>query len=92
MADLDRAIELNPGEARAYNDKGICLAKRGDVEGALSEVERAIEASPTEPGFHRNRAVLLDRLERPDEAAGARRRAEELQAGAEPASAAPDPG
>ena len=36
-ADFDRAIQLNPNDARAYNDRGMDRSKLGDNRGAIAD-------------------------------------------------------
>ena len=42
LGDFDRAIELNPWHADAYNNRGIVYYELGEYEKALAEYDRAI--------------------------------------------------
>ncbi len=53
---------------------------RGDYEGAIEWTREAITLAPGYPTYHEYLARCLDRAGRPEEAAAARRRAEELWA------------
>jgi tetratricopeptide (TPR) repeat protein len=46
IANYSRAIEFNPEEAAAYNDRGIAKSQNGDITGAISDCTRAIELNP----------------------------------------------
>ena len=43
MADLDRAIELNPGFAAAYWSRGLAYKKQGDHAQAEADFAKAKE-------------------------------------------------
>jgi adenylate cyclase len=49
MAEMRRAIELNPSFAAAYATLGHLLAYSGRPEEAIPSVEKAIRFSPTDP-------------------------------------------
>ena len=46
IIDLNKAIEINPRYAEAYNDRGV--AKRGlkDYDSAIADFDKAIEINP----------------------------------------------
>jgi tetratricopeptide (TPR) repeat protein len=47
VADYNRAVELNPGYAKAYNNRAIVRASAlKDMQGALRDFDRAIEIDP----------------------------------------------
>jgi tetratricopeptide (TPR) repeat protein len=57
LADMDRAIELDPDTAWYYTQKGITLRDNfEDIEGALFNFETAIELDPQEPTSFDERA------------------------------------
>ncbi|MBI5933991.1 MAG: tetratricopeptide repeat protein [Chloroflexi bacterium] len=62
-------------------------APDGDLEGALSECEAALELSPNSAEAHNLRGLILDLLERPDEAIQAYREAVRLDPNFEDARA-----
>ncbi len=41
-----KAIELNPGDFGAYNNRGIAYQKRGDTELSIRDFSKAIELNP----------------------------------------------
>jgi len=43
VADYDRAIELEPGQAEAYHDRGTLHERLGDYQRALNDYDRAVE-------------------------------------------------
>ena len=43
MADLNKAIELQPGEAEFYNIRGLENNSAGSVDAALADLSKAIE-------------------------------------------------
>jgi tetratricopeptide (TPR) repeat protein len=59
LADLNRAIELDSGLApiyanrgqlvKAYANRGASYLRKGDVDGALADFDRAIELQPQAP-------------------------------------------
>ncbi|HET9950803.1 MAG TPA: tetratricopeptide repeat protein [Candidatus Eisenbacteria bacterium] len=68
VADFDRAINLNPGVARAWNFKGMALAQMNQIDSAAVCFERALTINPTFASALSNRGGV--KLSRGD-AAGA---------------------
>jgi tetratricopeptide (TPR) repeat protein len=65
IADLTKAIELNPKQARAYAERGWARRQRGDYDGAIADYNRAIELAPrVSSAYYDNRG--LARLEKGD--------------------------
>jgi O-antigen ligase len=56
--DLTRALELRPGWADAWAERGWVRLLRGDVTGARADVERAVELDPTQVGLTLTRAEV----------------------------------
>ena len=46
MADLDKAIELDPTDAMFWNNRSYTHLKIGEVDAAMADVNRAIELDP----------------------------------------------
>ena len=67
LASYDRAIELKPDLAEAHDNRGGVLSGLGRLNEALQSHERAL-ALWANPKFHNNRAILLERMDRPEEA------------------------
>ena len=47
IADYDKAIKLNPKDAKAYNNRGGTKNMLGDYKGAIADWEKAIELNPS---------------------------------------------
>jgi len=47
IANFDKAIEINPRYAEAYNNRGIAYTKKGQYDKAISDYNKAIELDPT---------------------------------------------
>ncbi len=66
LKDFDRAIELDPENADAYQRRGFLRRKLvgfdGDLAGVIDDYERSIELDPSDPKVHANLGLLL-RLE-----------------------------
>lgn len=52
---LDRAIELDPDNALAYNRRGLAYSRMGEDIRALDDFEKAVKLDPTVAIFHYNR-------------------------------------
>ncbi len=50
--DCDRALEINPGFARAWHNRGLIDLQIGDVAAAVEDLGRAIEAHPDYASAH----------------------------------------
>jgi Tfp pilus assembly protein PilF len=61
IADLDRAIRLDPNDAEAYNFRGNVWDDMGDADHALADYEQAIRIAPNNPGTFRDRGILWQR-------------------------------
>lgn len=56
IADLTRAIELNPDYAEAYSCRGVSYNATGEHDLAIADFNRAIELNPADAGAYRDRA------------------------------------
>ena len=56
--DLDRAIEIDPGYARAYHLRGLVRESQGQDDGALADFSKAIELKPDYGAAYHSRAAL----------------------------------
>jgi tetratricopeptide (TPR) repeat protein len=65
LADLDRAIQLNPNLASAYNNRGALKANQlQDIQGGLDDYNRAIQLDPNLTSAYNNRGALkADKLQ-----------------------------
>ena len=68
LASTERAIELKPEYAEAWNNRGSALCGLGHFEEALASTERAIELKPEYAEAWNNRGSALCGLERFEEA------------------------
>lgn len=50
-ADFDRALALRPRQPEAYLNKGISRYQRGDSQGAIALINRAIELQTSRPAL-----------------------------------------
>jgi tetratricopeptide (TPR) repeat protein len=55
----DRAVEVNPGYGRAFNERGSLRLANGDPRGALEDFTKAIEVFPNDPAGYLSRGQLL---------------------------------
>jgi tetratricopeptide (TPR) repeat protein len=60
LADLNKAIQLNPNLADAYNKRGFLKDKLQDVQGALTDYNQAIQLDPNYAIAYNNRASLKE--------------------------------
>jgi tetratricopeptide (TPR) repeat protein len=49
IADYDKAIQLNPADANAFNNRGVVYAARGDYSSAVADLTQAIQLEPDNP-------------------------------------------
>jgi tetratricopeptide (TPR) repeat protein len=68
IADLDRAIALNPRLATAYGDRGIAHRKNGDYELAIADYREAIRLWPEWHDWYIHRGLVFSMLGRYDDA------------------------
>ena len=54
IQDLDRAIELDPDNALAYNRRGLAYSRLGEHERATKDFDRAVKLDPTDALAHYN--------------------------------------
>jgi tetratricopeptide (TPR) repeat protein len=65
IADLSKAIEVDPKQARAYAERGWARRQMGDYDGAIADYNRAIELAPqVSSAYYDNRG--LARLKKGD--------------------------
>ena len=61
--DYSRAIELDPNDADAYNNRANVKGKLGQHEEAIKDFNKAIELEPGNTGLHHNQALEYGRIE-----------------------------
>ncbi|MDG2482317.1 MAG: hypothetical protein P8Q36_15830 [Alphaproteobacteria bacterium] len=72
---LDRFSEQHPNKPEIIRSRAEVLLGTGDVEGALAAQQQARQLNPRDPTGHLQEGVLLERLNRRDEARAAAERA-----------------
>ena len=78
---VEKAIEIEPeAEPRLYSQYSAYLQLTGRTDEALKQIDRAIELAPDVPDYKKEKAILLAKIKRIDEA---RKLFDEATAGAE---------
>ena len=62
IEDFDRAIEINPKDANAYQNLGVTYAKLGNHRQAIEDFDRAIEINPEYAEAYYNRGFIYGKL------------------------------
>ncbi len=57
-SDVERAIELSPSDAAAWNVRAYIRHRRGDAEGAVADYTRSLELEPRNVNALRQRAAI----------------------------------
>jgi TolB-like protein/DNA-binding winged helix-turn-helix (wHTH) protein/Tfp pilus assembly protein PilF len=83
-----RAIDLDPGNARAHNWYGVFLEETGRIEEALTENQRALQLDPTARGINAALAINLAVAGRYDEALEQAKASAEMDENSAPAHCA----
>lgn len=78
LADLESAIELKPGDAGSYLDKGIIFARKEQFEDAVGQYSKAIELNPNYALAYFNRGSAKEKLGKQDEALADYQKSSEL--------------
>ncbi len=68
LAAVERALLLEPDNARLHNQRGVALAQAGDERAALAAYDRAVELAPDLALVRTNRASTYLLLRRTDDA------------------------
>ena len=61
IADLNKAIELDPNDAKAYYNRGLSKGNLKDYYGAISDFNKSIELDPRSIAYY-NRGWLKHKL------------------------------
>lgn len=64
LADINKALEISPKQARFYDARGKALASMNDFVAAISDFDTAIGLDSTKPQFFINRGVAQELLGR----------------------------
>ncbi|WP_164516315.1 tetratricopeptide repeat protein [Minwuia thermotolerans] len=81
IIDLDRALELRPGDYDALVNRGLAKRKAGRLHEAVADYDLAIEAEPGRMDAYNNRGTVFLRQERYDRAIADFQKALDLQPG-----------
>ncbi len=68
IKDFDRAIRLNSGDARYYNNRGFALNGKHEYERAIEDFDKAIKLDSGKAMYYNNRGVAHLRLKDYDRA------------------------
>lgn len=68
MSDLDKALELKPGDAGSYLDKGTIFTRKENYEAALEQYSKAIELNPNYALALYNRGIVKEKVGKTQEA------------------------
>jgi tetratricopeptide (TPR) repeat protein len=68
LRDIEKAIRLQPDDARVWYNKGVVLAELGRYMEALNANEKALHLKPNDFEALHNKGAVLERLERYGEA------------------------
>jgi Flp pilus assembly protein TadD len=78
---FERAVELDPSLALAWNGLSMALRQKGDLDAAIEAALRLVELEPDDPLSHTNLSILYQSAGRIPEAEDAKARAARLEAG-----------
>ncbi|PYL10234.1 MAG: hypothetical protein DME33_01365 [Verrucomicrobia bacterium] len=57
IADVNRALQLNPRNAKAYDDRGLAKLSSGDLDSALADFNHALQSDPKLAPAYESRGV-----------------------------------
>jgi hypothetical protein len=63
IADYNKAIKLNPNDAKAYNNRGVAKGRLQDYRGAIADFTKAIELNPNLVEAYNNRGIAKGELQ-----------------------------
>jgi Flp pilus assembly protein TadD len=78
IAEWKRALELDPGDARAHTNLGVALFRAGKPDEAIDHYQQALAANPDYAEAHNDLGIVLARTGRFEEALVHYRRALEI--------------
>jgi len=67
---FDAAIEYNPKDGAAYNDRALCMVELGIIDEALEYFDKGIEVEPDYATIYHNKGWLLNNIGRHRQAIG----------------------
>jgi tetratricopeptide (TPR) repeat protein len=78
LVEFERAIELDPELAAAYDARGTIWLEREELDGAMQDYNRAIELDPEMGLYYADRGLVYTRMGETDKAIGDYEKAIEL--------------
>ncbi len=72
---VQKALSIDPGYVKAWNNKGLALDKLGRYQEAVDSYEKALSIDPNDATVWHNKGLALDKLGRYQEAADSYERA-----------------
>jgi tetratricopeptide (TPR) repeat protein len=64
QAAVGPPLELAPGDAKGYRERGIFAYRSGDLDGAVADFDRAIQLDPKFSAAYIDRGIVLYRLQK----------------------------
>ena len=61
IADYNKALELDPKDATAYNNRGFTYDNKGDYDKAIADYDAAIRLNPEYARAYNNRGFTYDK-------------------------------
>ena len=62
IVHLNKAIDINPKDGAAFNDKALCLVELGQLDNALENFNKGILVEPDYASVYHNKGWLLNKL------------------------------
>ena len=78
MEHFERALEIDPELAIAWNGLSLAWRQRGDLEAAVRAGQRLVELEPEDPLSHTNLSILYQRMGQNPEAEDERAQAMQM--------------
>jgi tetratricopeptide (TPR) repeat protein len=60
IADYNKALEINPESADAYNNRGAAYDKKGNYDQAIADCNKALQINPESAEAYNNRGIAYD--------------------------------
>ena len=60
---LEKSLGLNPNQAGAYNNLGVCMRGKGALKDAIANYDKALALEHKNVGSHYNKVLLVLNLQ-----------------------------